>query len=221
MAIAFDAATNFTRVNPGTSLTFAHTCTGSDLMLFVGIISDHDRVNGVTYNSVSATLVQKQSPYDGGTATIYLYCLPGPSTGTNNVVISVSSSDQITGGATSYTGCLQSSTLDASVENHGTATSFSKAITSTADNCWAVAVVRNDVGEVVAPGAGCTRRASNGSGGTAGFAAMLDSTSAIHPAGSFTMSGSWTTNITYGVIVATVAPVAPPPSILGRMFAVF
>ena len=76
MAIAFDAATDGGNVNPGTTLTFAHTCTGSLGLLVVGFNGDNiggaDDVSSVTYNGVALTLADKQvNPASGGDQRVY------------------------------------------------------------------------------------------------------------------------------------------------------
>ena len=58
--IAFDATANGQDSNVA-SLTWSHTCTGSDLVLIVGVSTrggDGDAVpTGVTYNGVAMTLI--------------------------------------------------------------------------------------------------------------------------------------------------------------------
>ena len=107
MAIALDVGTSGGNNGGGTSHTYSHTCTGSNLILFVGVStnSSSDLITGVTYNSVAMTLVDKQA----GTSTnySYLFYLINPATGANNVVVSASSSTTIYSGAVSYTGAKQ------------------------------------------------------------------------------------------------------------------
>lgn len=107
MAIAFDAKTD-KQQGAATSLTFSHTCTGSNLILFVGAQTGDnlllDQVTGITYNSVAMTRACIQNAVPSNSAH-YLYYLLNPSTGANNVVISVTGGSQtIRGMATSYTG---------------------------------------------------------------------------------------------------------------------
>lgn len=210
--IAFDAATNFTRVNPGTSLTFAHTCTGANGMLFVGVVADSDLVTGATYNAVAMVLVAKHT-YTG-TAKQYLFMLGAPTSGSNNVVVTASGSTQILGGAVSYTGAQYVQVADASgTANVGAgATAINKSITTIANNCWLVAVFRNDAGDALSAGAATTLR-----GSTAFGCRMGDSNAAITPPGSAGLQATWASSITAGMVIASFAPSSGP----GRMFAVF
>src|SRR4051812_20674402 len=110
MAIAFDAASNLD-AHAGTSHTQAHTCTGSNLLLLVGMRSiSGDIVSGATYNGVAMTLQNKTqmqlNDWD------YLFFLYAPTTGANNIVIS-SSSGTIYARAVSYSGVSQTGFPDA------------------------------------------------------------------------------------------------------------
>ena len=140
MAIAFDATAHGV-ANPGSSLTYAHTCTGSNLLLFVGIEGDstNDIITGVTYNSVAMTRVDALPATTSGNRWFYLYYLVGPATGANNVVVSASSSIFISAVSASYTGAQQSGVPDSSNKGGATTgTSLSISTTTVADNCWVV-----------------------------------------------------------------------------------
>ena len=164
MAIAFDAAANG-RVTD-TSLTFAHTCTGTDLILFVGVgirNQSNDIVSSITYNGVSMTRV----PTNGyvaettGNDSAYLYYLINPATGANNVVITISESQDMMGVSTSYTGARQSSQPDASNKSTSAGTdTITTSITPVASNCWAVTVEVNDA-DFPAGGTNVTERTQN------------------------------------------------------------
>ena len=84
MAIIFDAAAAGVAA-AGTTKTFSHTCTGTELILFVGALittTESDVVTGITYNSVAMTRV----PTNGFIAnagigqSLYLYFLIAPAT---------------------------------------------------------------------------------------------------------------------------------------------
>lgn len=56
MAIAFDATTTSSLGSAVTSITFSHTCTGSNRILFVCTANNGGaNVTGVTYNGVAMT----------------------------------------------------------------------------------------------------------------------------------------------------------------------
>lgn len=105
-------------------LTFTHTVTGSQTVLYIGVVAgivsfgahpagnqDSDFViTGVTYNGVAATQVGSNlHPNGGTTGYLALYRLVNPSTGTNTVSISFTlanpaSSDAVSAGSVSFTG---------------------------------------------------------------------------------------------------------------------
>lgn len=201
MAIALDAATDGGLVNPGTSLTFSHTTSGSNRILFVAAFGPStDILTGATYNGVSMTLIDKTAV--GGDLYIYLWYLIAPATGANNVVISASGSAQIQGGAISYTGAKQTGQPDASNKsNTDTTGTPTISVTTVADNSWAVLALRPSVGGTPTAGAGSTMRVAP----TDGFA-MADSNAAITPAGSYSMTINVTGSAGNAMVIASFAP---------------
>lgn len=137
MPIAFDAtASSFTA--SGTTLTYTHVCTGSNLILFV-VASTHSTspvtaVTGITYNSVAMTSL---SNFADGNARFNVYYLLNPATGSNDVVITTDTTDNIMGESISYTGAKQSGVPDVS-GNQGptTGTGYGQNLITSADNCW-------------------------------------------------------------------------------------
>ena len=204
MAIALDAVTNMAS-GSGTSLTFAHTCTGDDRILFVFVETAEGTtpvVSGVTYNSVAMTEINNVSFTVGGNAVVYLYYLVAPSTGANNVVISCSSSMVlIRGNAVSYTGASQTGQPDGSDTETGSGASGTVTITTTADNCWMVFGQANNAAEPTA-GTNSTRRGTSGGGGFGYF----DSNGAITPAQSFGMGWAVSGGNGFGVCAASFSP---------------
>jgi len=198
MVIALDTSTGGGNNGGGTSHTYAHTCTGSNLILFVavGTNSASDLISGVTYNTVAMTLVDKQA----GTSTnySYLFYLTAPATGAHNVVISASSTCTIYSDSASYTGAKQSAQPDST--NKGTSTGATLALSTTvvATNCWLVASGCDFDG--LSAGTGMTLRQ------TSGADAIGDSNAVV---GTGSQSMTWnvatTTNPTSGVI-ASFAP---------------
>lgn len=131
MAIAFDA------VGGGASSgsSFSHTCTGSNLILFVLTLEDPaggGPVTAVTYNGVSMTNSGLGTLVDG-TRLWYLYA---PATGSNTVAV--------TGGAgnghisASYSGAKQSGFPDSAGANTDTVPNTSIVVSTTvvASDCW-------------------------------------------------------------------------------------
>jgi len=140
MAIVFDASSSGQAV--ATSLTFAHTNTGSNLILFVGTWQNSatDNITGITYNNVAMTKIDGLLNSDSNNY-LQLWYLVGPAAGANNVVVSASSSTNMHALSLSYTGASQTGQPDAhntqtsSVISGGTQT---VSVTTIADNCGMV-----------------------------------------------------------------------------------
>lgn len=211
MAISFDASTGPASTT-GTSLTFSHTCTGSNLILFVACMNDSvtDTISGVTYNSVAMTLVTNvQVPVD--LRYVYLFYLVNPSTGANDVVVSSTTSEFMRATAASYAGAAQSTPIDASNTETGIGeTSHAFDVTTVTDNCWTIISVRADGGSISA-GSGTTLR------GTGTFHNLLDSNAAITPAGATTLNVNFGSSNNGGVIAAFKPFVASATTRRNRM----
>ena len=202
MAIAFDAVTDggFGTV-AGTTKTFAHTCTGSDRILFVATAGGSgftDDITGVTYNTVAMTLVNKvKIP---GDRYIYLWYLIAPATGSNNVVVTTSTSGGFVGAsATSYTGAKQSGQPDANTTNTVTGNSLTGTLTTIADNCWTVLAGEQN-GATPTAGTGSTLRT------TSQNPELFDSNGAITPAGSTSMTITGSSGNGMALVMASFAP---------------
>lgn len=120
--IVFDATASGNA--SATSVTYSHTCTGSNLGLMVGVSSvtgpGSTYPTGVTYNGVSMTEIAGTRGAQGNTATTLFYLL-APATGAHNVVVTFAASAQIVSHSISWTGVKQSGQPDASNGNHGNA----------------------------------------------------------------------------------------------------
>ncbi len=179
MAIAFDSASgaNIT----GTSLTFSHTCSGSDRALLVHYVTDAsgDAVTGITYAGVPMTFIGRvQSPSGRWTG---LYYLAAPATGANNIVVTNSASSYTEANAASYTGVKQTGNPEASATNTGAgATSVTGSVTTLSDNAWLVMGGNASAGSHAA-GTGTTRRNITLVG------AIFDSNGAKTPTGSYSL----------------------------------
>lgn len=107
MAIAFDAQSS-AQTAFGVTVSWSHTCTGSDRLLtvFVGTNGTAPAHTSVTYNSVALTKIA-----DATTGSIRgsLWQLIAPATGENTVAVTVDGSeeDTVMAGAISFTGVHQ------------------------------------------------------------------------------------------------------------------
>lgn len=101
----------------GSSVSFAHTTTGIDKALVVGVLfrSSTLTITGVTHNGNALTLVSG-SLISGSGLTLALYCILNPDA-SGDVVISLSGSTNCIGIANSYTGVHQSTPLGTAVTN--------------------------------------------------------------------------------------------------------
>ena len=204
MAIAFDASSGVTYVTTGTSASLSHTCTGSDRILFVGVIGQitTDVISGVTYNSVSMTLVDKiLCPSD---RYIYLYYLIAPATGTNNITVTASSSTDLAFGGVSYTGVDQTSPIDGTAKATATVTnSLTSTVTTTTANDWIVSLFRND-GSAMSAGTSTTSRGLTTGAGQ--FARNMDS-NADRSSGSNSLQATSGGNANWAYVSAGFKPV--------------
>lgn len=137
MAIAFNALTASTGSTSAASKTFAHDPQGSDRILYVGAMTstggNADRVTGVTFGGVAMTRVTSRTL--GSDLRVYLYQLVGPTTGSQNVVVSLSPNSNCHAVAISYTGASQTGQPDASGTEQSIPT-FDVDLTTNAANCW-------------------------------------------------------------------------------------
>src|SRR3990167_10464566 len=214
MAIAFDATASG---NDDTSSTMSwnHTCTGSNLILVVGVslqdASLADRQvspDGITYNGVALTqIIEKDTPNDHSE----LWYLINPATGTHAVSVTTNGAcSGLNGGSVSLTGVDQTNPVDASNSGGGTGTAQSLSLTTVADNAWIVDTVAiSGTGTVtMAAHTGRTQRWNGldsfsedprGAGSTYG---------PISPAGATTVD--WSTGVSrdWALVAASFAPVA-------------
>jgi hypothetical protein len=111
MAIAFDTSSTSTMTSESVE-TFSHTCTGSNLVLFVhcGGGGNDASVASVTYNTVSLTQGKRETGSAGGFWAEVWYLI-APATGAHNVVVTLNTADDVEVAASSYTGVAQTSTF--------------------------------------------------------------------------------------------------------------
>lgn len=189
MAIAFDNATDSGNNGntPSSSLTFSHTTSGNNRILFVGIGVRNDgaagdRISGVTYNGVAMTRVDKVLDAN---ASCWLYLLVNPASGSHNVVVTCTTSVQVVAGAVSYTGCRVSSQPDSSNKGSGSGvTSLTLSTTTVQDNVWAAMVVSTSGFNATSGGTATVRVQSTSNSGYA----IGDSNAALTPPGSKSLS---------------------------------
>jgi hypothetical protein len=156
MAIAFDSKTA-TTTSATASLSFSHTCTGTDRILFVITTANGAAftTTGVTYNSVSMTIA---SSFRITTGPIqYIWYLINPASGSNTIQITNSGS-VTAGSAISFNGVKQTGFPDASITNSGAtgSTSYNSTVTTIADNSFILSSSRTNAGLAFTAGANTT-----------------------------------------------------------------
>lgn len=185
-AIAFDAKNNGIQNTGGLTMTISQTCTGSNLLLLCGYSQDQTAgsptIDSATYNSVAMTKLDEVVSFVVNIVGVFYKV--GPSTGTNNLVVTRSAgTNTLEGGCASYSGVSQSGFPDAHNTNTGVKTDT---ITTVADNCWVTVVAFNDTGGALSGVTNLALRQAfpdNNRG-------LLDSNAALTPAGAKTIT--WT-----------------------------
>lgn len=187
MAIAFDAGSDGGR-STATSITFAHTCTGADLLLLVGVLHGAaDTSIAVTYNGVAMTQYDEQLNH-AANYRLTLFYLYAPATGTHNIVVTPQPilSDMMPVAA-SFTGVSQTGFPDAYngyTSTTGNATK-TETITTVAANCWMVWFGLDEFGTTETAGSSTTLRVVNsGYGGVF----LADSGGSVGAAGAHSLN---------------------------------
>jgi hypothetical protein len=188
MAIAFDSSgVASVTSGSGTSLTRSHTCTGTNLILVVGVqLFDPAGIAVVDYNGIGmdqAGVWRNDSLTSWRTGIFYLIA---PSTGTHNITVTPNTSMGIEIAGASYTGAAQTGQPDASFNTVQTSTttfgSPTTRFTTIVDNCWMVGYFA--CGSLMASGTATTFR------NTAGNKDFADSNVALTPAGLYALEAT-------------------------------
>jgi hypothetical protein len=171
LGVAVDTASSGT-VNNQTSLTIAHTTSGTNRLMLVGVstLPNGTTVGSVTYDGINLTRVGFEEPSAGHTR-VEIWALVAPSTGTHDVVVNLTGTTYqgAVVGVMTFTGVNQTNPLLNFATASGNSTTASVTLTSQA-NDLVFGVVHSHIGSTVVPGAGQTEYwnqfigQSNGSG---------------------------------------------------------
>lgn len=181
-AIAFDAAGNAVDARPsgGTTLTWAHTCTGSNALLLASAYSNNNDFSGATYNSVAMTELARTGAGFLDSQEI-VYGKLTPATGANNIVVTFNAGSYVGGNSASYSGVLQSGLPDSSSlydNTTGDKASVTQATTVVTANSWLYmgvhATVAGGGASTQSAGAGTTQRGTG-----SGFHGQFDSNAGV------------------------------------------
>lgn len=120
------------------SLTWSHTCTGSDLLLVVGLSwTVSSTTMSVTYNGVSMTAGPGGQTDTTSSYHTEIFYLVNPAPGANDIVATPSSSAAIYGGAVSLTGVDQATPIPAHNESSGSGFGAQAlSVVTTVANSW-------------------------------------------------------------------------------------
>lgn len=206
--ISFDAAVDHGWTSASVVTKSATVGSGSDRVLFVHIFSNvsSDVVASVTYNGMAMTRLTRLSPQSN--AQHYVYVLANPPTGSNNIVVTNSSSALTRVLHSSYDGVDATNFPDdSSGGTSSSGSSLSGTVTTTVDNCWLIA---SGVGmSGVTAGTGFTERA----GGSGLQNIVGDSNGAKSPAGIYGMTIGLNGNDNGSLFIISIAPAGAAPPV--------
>ena len=194
MAVAFDASSSGS-ASLTSSLTFSHTCSGTERVLIVGVVINANAasVSTVTYNSVSLTFIG--SAINTGDTRVELWGLIAPSTGANNIVVTVSNSTSFfCAGGTSFTGADQTTAWNGLQTATGSSSAQSVTVTSATGNMVTDCV--STVTFTPTVGAGQTQRWST--------SASLSNARGSTETGAASVTMSWTTSLAAEYALAAI-----------------
>lgn len=149
MAISFPGSVSNARNTGGGTLTFAHTTTGDDLWVFVGVYNTGTQVS-VTFNGV--TMLKVLKPFSSASDFFQIFYLPSVAAATANVV--VTGGTFLTAGAINIAGA-------AGIRTMYSATGTSNAPTMTLDTVTGDTVIdmvqQDNANQTYTQGAGQTK----------------------------------------------------------------
>lgn len=148
--IAFDAFSQ--NKTTGTSLTFAHTVTGSNRLIVVGLSNQSDAsgtdVTSVTYNGDALTKISHYTNPQND--TVYLYYLIAPDSGSNNVVVTrADATGTLQARVWSITGAQQNAQPSAYITANTTTGTLTTTLSNVTANNWTVLMAYNQEGGTI------------------------------------------------------------------------
>lgn len=206
--IAFDATSASGVVPTTTSVTFAHTCAGSNRILFVlaGNSGFSTTITGVTYNGVALTQIGTAVQNASGSTWVGLWYLLAPTTGAHNIIVSANSSVTLDCAGASYTNVRQSTIPDVSVA----AATQTVTLTTITNQSWTLIASATDVASPTT-GAGTTLRQSTLNGRFLG-----DSNGPISPVGATSLAIG--NGAVWNSIMVAFAPASSTYQATGRRY---
>lgn len=144
MALAWDAA-NAALGSFVSTLTFSHTCTGTDRFIAVeGRTSGTTAISSATYAGTAMTAHTQGASDSGG--NYRLFYLANPASGANDVVITFGDANNFVRGlSTSYTGAHQTTPVANLTNATGNSTTMTWTVASATDNLVVALFFNNTV----------------------------------------------------------------------------
>jgi len=211
MAIAFDAFAGGS-VAAGTSISYSHTCTGSNVVLLCNIVQFGvvDLSGAPTIGGVAMTQIGSEYTWALSRRTSLWYVLNPPS-GSSTIAVSFASSANAGMMTASYTGCDILTQPDNSAFQSTSSTSIASNITSVIDNCWHIAFNSgNTTSGTYSAGASTTKRGEQSiSTRTMG---VYDGNAAISPAAASTLNINCSSTTPLYAVGATLRVYGSTPS---------
>jgi hypothetical protein len=204
MSIAFDSfGEGYANAN---SLTFSHTCNGSDRFLHLVIkFYGTDDLLAVTYNGDAMSLVGSQiSP-----ELTYLksFTLMNPDNGgPHNIVITRTSTNHIIGTTASYTGVSQTGQPEANAFAAGSQSIIVPSVIVVTNNAWVVGgAIVNGTGSGFVSNAGSTLRRDN-TALAVGYCAVYDRNADMSPGAQLLSMTTSAGPVNYAGVALSIAP---------------
>lgn len=186
----------------GVSLTWKHNVSGVNRILIVGVSirnSVNQTVTGVTYNGTPLIFIGAQN--NGTNVRVELWQLVAPATGNNDIVVTLSASANVVGGAVSLTEVDQTNPIDAATfAPPGNSNAPSVIVTTVTDNSWVIDTMASP-DETTTVGAGQTEQWNNKVAGDVRGAGSTEGPKT--PVGAVTMS--WTLSAAQQWAIGAVA----------------
>lgn len=140
--LSIDATSTKQGLTSSSTISWNHTVSGSNRLLIVAVACDDKEFASVTYSSQALTYIDDSESTEND--QVSLYYLLNPPTGTNSIVVTLTTSDDAFAGAgISFTGVDQTTPLGTSASAIGS-TSPATVTTTTTSGDIVVAVTAND-----------------------------------------------------------------------------
>lgn len=167
MDLIFDAKSTGSSDPSSNTLTWSHTCTGSNRLLVVTVGESRNvTINSITYAGVGLT---EAISITNGNSRAYIYYLINPDSGANDIIVTYSAAITVPrAGGVSFTNADQSDVLGATNTKTGTAQNKTIDLTTTANGSGLVECI-GALGGIHTPTSGQTVINTDGNNRIGGY----------------------------------------------------